>query len=54
MMHKARSSIEEVPYNFFRSPIKIQSHTGSKIADFDPNWAFPVCNSDFNDAQSLK
>ena len=44
MAHKAWSSIEEVPYYFSRSYIKFQGHTGQKIADFDPNWAFPDCN----------
>ena len=42
MMQEAWSSIEEVPYYFPRSSIKFQGGTGQKIADFDPNWAFPV------------
>ena len=41
MMHKAWSSIEEVPYSFSRASIKFQGHTGQNIVDFDPNWAFP-------------
>ena len=41
MMHKAWSSIEEVPYCFPRSSIKFQGHTGQNITDFDQNWAFP-------------
>ena len=45
MMHLAWRSIEEVPYNFSRSSIKFQGHTEHKITDFDPNWAFPDCNS---------
>ena len=45
MMHKAWSSIEEVPYCFSRSYVKSQGHTGLKIVDFDPNWAFPDCIS---------
>ena len=28
-----------------RSEVKGRGHTGQKIADFDPNWAFPDCNS---------
>ena len=40
-MHKAWSSIEEVPYCFPRSSIKSQGHTGQNITDFDQNWAFP-------------
>ena len=45
MLHKAWSSIEEVPYCFWRSSVKFQSHTALKIVEFDPNWAFPDCNS---------
>ena len=41
MMHKAWSSIEEVPYCFSMSSIKFQGHTGQNITDFDSNWAFP-------------
>ena len=48
MMHKAWSGIEEVPYCFSRSSIKFQGHTALKIVKFDPNWAFPDCNSSFN------
>ena len=39
MMHKAWSSIEEVPYSLFsRSSIKFQGHTGWKIEDLNPIW----------------
>ena len=48
MIHKAWSSIEEVPYCFSRSSVKFQGHTALKIVEFDPNWAFPDCNSSFN------
>ena len=34
MMHKAWSSIEEVPYCFSRSSVKLQGHTAIKIVDF--------------------
>ena len=44
-MYKAWSSIEEVPYCFSRSFVKFQGHTALKIVEFDPNWAFPDCNS---------
>ena len=37
MMHKACSSMEEVPYCFSRSSVKLQGHTAKKIVDFDPN-----------------
>ena len=40
MMHRAWSSIVEVPYCFSRSSIKFQGHMGQNITDFDPNWAF--------------
>ena len=33
---------------------KYQSHTGQKIADFDPNWAFPDCNSSLNWPMAMK
>ena len=36
MMHKAWSSIEEVPYCFSRSYIKLQGHTALKIVVFLP------------------
>ena len=51
---KAWSSIEEVPYCFSRSFVKFQGHMGQKIADFDPNWAFPECNSSLNSPMALK
>ena len=38
MMHKAWSSIEEVPYCF-------QGRTTLEIDEFDPDWAFPDCNT---------
>ena len=45
MLYKAWSSIEEVPYCFWRSSVKFQGHTALKIVIFDPDWAFPDCNS---------
>ena len=36
MLHKAWSRIEEVPYRFSRSYVKLQGHTAKKIVDFDP------------------
>ena len=47
MMHRAWSSIVEVPYCFSRSSVKCQGHTALKIVKFDPNWAFPDWNSHF-------
>ena len=54
MMHKAWSSIEEVPYCFSWSYIKLQGRTAKKIVDFDPNWAFPECNSSLNSPMATK
>ena len=54
MMHKAWSSIKEVPYCFSRSFVKLQGHTAKKIIDFDPNWAFPDCNSSLNSPMATK
>ena len=54
MMHKAWSSIEEVPYCFLRSSIKFQGHTAQKIVKFDPNWAFPDCKSSLNSPMATK
>ena len=54
MMHKAWSSIEEVPYCFLRSSIKFQGHIALKIVEFDSNWAFPDCNSSLNSPMAMK
>ena len=54
MMHKAWSSIEEVPYCFSRSYVKLLGHTAQKIIDFDPNWAFPDSNSSLNSPMAMK
>ena len=54
MMHKAWSSIEEVPYCFSRSSVKFHGHTALKIAEFDPDWAFPDCNSSLNSPMATK
>ena len=54
MMHRAWSSIVEVPYCFSRSYVKFQGHTALKSVKFDPNWAFPDCNSSFNSPMAMK
>ena len=54
MMHKAWSIIEEVPYCFSRSSVKFQGHIALKIVEFDPNWAFPDCNSSLNSPMAMK
>ena len=48
IMHKAWSSIEEVPYCFSRSPLKFQGHRRHQVADFYPNSVFPDCNFSLN------
>ena len=54
MMHRAWSSIVEVPYCFSRSSVKFQGHTALKIVEFDPNWPFPDCNSSLNSQMAMK
>ena len=54
MRHKAWSSIEEVPYCFWRSSVKFQSHTAKKIVDIDLVWAFPDYNSSLNSPMAMK
>ena len=54
MMHRAWSSIVEVPYCFSRSSVKFQGHTALKIVEFDPNWAFPDSNSSLNSPMAMK
>ena len=54
MMHKAWSSIEEVPYCFSRSSVKFQGHTALKIVEFHPNLAFLDCNSSLNLPMAMK
>ena len=54
MMHKAWSSIEEVPCCFSRSSVKFQGPTALKIVEFDPNWAFPDYNSSLNSTMAMK
>ena len=34
--------------------VKFQGRTGHKIANLDPNWAFPNCNSSLNSPMALK
>ena len=54
MMHRARSSIVEMPYCFSRSSVKFQGHTALKIVEFDPKWAFPDCNSSLKSPMAMK
>ena len=54
MMHKAWSSIEEVPYCIARSSVKFQGRTALKIIQFDPDWAFLDCNLSLNSPMGTK
>ena len=54
MMHRAWSSIVEVPICFSRSSVKFQGHTALKIVEFDPNGAFPDCDSSLNSPMAMK
>ena len=47
-------ALGEVPYCFSRSSVKFQGHTAKKIVEFDPNWAFPDCNSSLNSLMAMK
>ena len=47
MMHKAWSSIEEMPYCFWGSFVKFLGHTAQQIVKFDKNLVFPDSNSKF-------
>ena len=47
--------MEEVPYCFSRSYVKLQGHTAKKkIVDFYPNWPFWECNSSLNSPMAMK
>ena len=37
-----------------RSSVKFQGRTALKIVEFDPNWAFPHCNSNLNSPMGTK
>ena len=60
IMHIAWCCLGEVSYCFSKSSIKFQGCTALKLVEFDPDWAFPDCNTSLNspmatnDAQSLK
>ena len=39
---------------FFKVIRQISRSHGAKIAEFDPDWAFPDCNSSFNSPMAMK
>ena len=53
MMHKAWSSIEEVPYFFWRSSVKFQGPTGWKIDDWNPIWVRLLGRSQLSNPSDL-
>ena len=53
MMHKAWCNLEEVPYNFSRSSIKFQGHTGWKIDDLNPIWVRLLGRSQLSNPSDL-
>ena len=54
MLAKAWSSIEEVPYCFWRSSVKFLRHRALKIVELDPDLAFPDCNFNLNSPMAMK
>ena len=55
MKHKTWSSIEEVPYCFFKAIHLIpRSHGAKKLPVFHPNLAFPDRNSSLNWPMAMK
>ena len=54
MLQKAWSRIEEVPCCCLRSSVKFQGHKALKIVEFDPDCAFPDCNSSLNSSMGTK
>ena len=53
MLHKAWSSIEEVPYCFFGSSIKFPGHTSWKIDEFNPIWVRLLGRSQLSNPSDL-
>ena len=43
-----------MPYCFSRSSVKFQGYAALKIVEFDPDWAFPTCNSSLNSPMAMK
>ena len=54
MMYIAWWYLREVPYCFSRSSVKFHGHTALKLDEFDPDWAFPDCNSSSNSPMATK
>ena len=53
MIHNAWRSIEEVPYCFSRSSIKLQGHKGWQIDDLNPIWVSLLGRSQLSNPSDL-
>ena len=53
MMYKAWSSVKRCPI-VFKVIRQISRSHGSEIVEFDPNWAFPNCNTSLNSPMATK
>ena len=51
---KCEVALKRRPLVFSRSSVKFQGHTALKIVEFDPNWAFPDCNSSLKSPMATK
>ena len=51
---KLEVASKRCPIFFARSSVKFQDHTALKMVEFDPNCAFPDCNSSLNSPMATK
>ena len=51
---KLEVALKRCPIFFSRLSVNFQGHTALKIVEFDPNWAFPDCNSSLNSPMAMK
>ena len=54
IVHRAWSSIEQMPYCFQGHLSNFKVTLLKKIVDFDLNWLFPDCNSNLNSLMAMK
>ena len=54
MIQKAWTSTEEAPVIFRGHPSNFKVTRDKQIVDFEPNWAFPDCNSSLNSLMAMK
>ena len=53
MMYKSLCNVEEVPFNFSRSSIKFQGHTGWKIGNLNRIWVSLLGRSQLSNPSDL-